>query len=325
MKNLKRIIYPFFLAALFIFSISSCTKEANTNVSTNNNDWLIPYANISNTPANFLSFKSIDSPKFELASKLNHISDFETVVSLKENNVIRVYLLKDLQGVEIVNDRIDDLYFTISYCPLTCSCIAFNRKINGKINSFGVSGMLYNDNLMPFDRDTESIWSQMLGESVNGKLISTKIKRIMLVQSSWKYIKDYYPNAQVLVNKNNTSSRAIQKTRNINLGVLDKFGIKVFTMDDKIKTSFISSLNTFSVLYLKEYQMMTAFESINSSFSLLSNSVFPNVLIDQTGNYIDIYGYVTKGPKRGQRVLWAPGYIAETWAFNNFYDTVEFN
>jgi len=41
---------------------------------------------------------------------------------------------------------------------------------------FGVSGLLYESNLLMFDRKTESLWSQIEGRSVVGKYSGTELK-----------------------------------------------------------------------------------------------------------------------------------------------------
>ena len=49
----------------------------------------------------------------------------------------------------------------VTYCPLCNSGVAFERTVEGEATTFGVSGFLYADNLVMFDRATESLWPQL--------------------------------------------------------------------------------------------------------------------------------------------------------------------
>ncbi|MEE3004563.1 MAG: DUF3179 domain-containing (seleno)protein [Chloroflexota bacterium] len=40
----------------------------------------------------------------------------------------------------------------------------YSTKINGKVLSFGTSGMLYHSNKLMYDRGAKSLWHQFLGE-----------------------------------------------------------------------------------------------------------------------------------------------------------------
>ena len=64
---------------------------------------------------------------------------------------------------EIAN--FDELGLAVTYCPLTGSSIAFHRSgVDGA--QFGVSGLLYKNNLVMYDRTAvdgeDSLWPQML-------------------------------------------------------------------------------------------------------------------------------------------------------------------
>lgn len=72
---------------------------------------------------------------------------------------------------EVVNDDVNDLKVAITYCPLTGTAIGWDRQLNKNvITTFGVSGFLFNTNLMPYNRRTNSLWSQQRLECVNGPL-----------------------------------------------------------------------------------------------------------------------------------------------------------
>ncbi len=68
----------------------------------------------------------------------------------------------------------------------------------GNLTTFGVSGMLYNSNIIPYDRETDSYWSQMLLKAVNGELKGTPADTCKLIETRWDTWKDMYPETMVL-------------------------------------------------------------------------------------------------------------------------------
>jgi hypothetical protein len=138
-------------------------------------EWLISTREIQ-----FGSFRdgirSIDNPKFiKMGGKeivdnsfYSTLEKDELITLIDHNGAFKAYPHRILEYHEIVNDISEELCLTISYCPLTGTSRAWASKVNNKITEFGVSGLLYNNNLILYDRETESHWSQILNLSVNG-------------------------------------------------------------------------------------------------------------------------------------------------------------
>ncbi len=93
----------------------------------------------------------------------------EPVVTVEiEGQTPRAYPLRYLTWHEIVNDTIGDTPIAVTFCPLCNSGIVFDRRLNGELLSFGVSGKLRLSNLIMYDRETESWWQQFGGEAIVG-------------------------------------------------------------------------------------------------------------------------------------------------------------
>jgi len=86
----------------------------------------------------------------------------------------------------------------ITYCPLTGTAIGWLQTIENQETEFGVSGLLYNNNLIAFDRSTQSNWSQMSLMAVNGPLIGTDAQTFQLVETRWTTWKAMYPETKVV-------------------------------------------------------------------------------------------------------------------------------
>ncbi len=71
---------------------------------------------------------------------------------------------------EIVNENAGGNPIAITYCPLTGSALVFSGQLaDGRTTTFGTSGMLYNSNLVMYDRATKSMWPQLFGVAVRGE------------------------------------------------------------------------------------------------------------------------------------------------------------
>jgi hypothetical protein len=75
----------------------------------------------------------------------------------------------------------------------------YSRIINGEENSFGVSGKLIRNVLVMYDRSTGSLWSQLLGEAVEGKLLGTKLTYVPSQMTTWADWKAQHPDTLALV------------------------------------------------------------------------------------------------------------------------------
>ncbi len=110
----------------------------------------------------------------------------------------RAYPHNVLWWHEIVNDELGGRAIVVSYCPLTGSGMVYDPVIGGRTLNFGVSGLLFDNNLVLFDRATDSLWSQMRVQSVCGTLSSTAPALLPVVQSTWAAWKALHPDTTVV-------------------------------------------------------------------------------------------------------------------------------
>ncbi|MCB8945900.1 MAG: DUF3179 domain-containing protein [Ardenticatenaceae bacterium] len=74
----------------------------------------------------------------------------------------------------------------------------YSREINGQEYTFGVSGKLIRNVLVMYDRQTESLWSQLLGEAVQGELVGTKLTYVPSWMTTWAEWKTMHPETVAL-------------------------------------------------------------------------------------------------------------------------------
>ncbi len=141
---------------------------------------------------------SIDHPKFIAPGSVDYMQDADEVVSVTVGEETRAYPLRILVFHEIVNDEIAGQPIAVTYCPLCGTAMVFNRKVGERTLDFGVSGLLFQSDVLMYDRQTESLWSQMEMAAVAGPLVKTKFKWLPSQQLAWSAWLEKYPKGKVL-------------------------------------------------------------------------------------------------------------------------------
>ena len=144
---------------------------------------------------------SIDNPTFLNAGDVDYLKDKDRVLGVVVEGDARAYPIRVLNWHEIVNDEISGKAVAVTYCPLCGSGIVYAADFEGKAHKFGVSGLLYNSDVLLFDRQTETLWSQILSKGVSGKWVNKKLEVIHSAHTSWASWKEQYPKTKVLSNK----------------------------------------------------------------------------------------------------------------------------
>ncbi len=142
---------------------------------------------------------AINDPRFESLDEASRwLKKQEPVIALAVGGEARAYPLQILIWHEIVNDQVGKTPVAVTFCPLCYSAIAFDRRINGRVHTFGVSGMLRNSDMVMFDRETESWWQQTIGEAIVGDLTGTKLTQLPTQIISFEQFSEIYKHGRVL-------------------------------------------------------------------------------------------------------------------------------
>ena len=125
---------------------------------------------------------SVDEPNFVAAASLQNILSTSSL-GIVIHEAGRFYPFPMLETREIVNDILPDgRAVAVTYCPLCGTGIVFDRKIRGEVFEFGVSGMLWQSNLLMYNRSSRiedrNLWSQVLGQAVVGDMAGVKLSVI---------------------------------------------------------------------------------------------------------------------------------------------------
>ena len=165
-------------------AISGSSAMAQSGPSFWSHEW--PDTDFSQTSVDFIEILSggppkdgipaVDDPQFVTVSDVEGIGAREPVVTVEiEGARPRTYPIRYLTWHEIVNDRIDGVPVTVTFCPLCNSAIVFDGRTEMGELTFGVSGKLRNSDMIMYDRQTESWWQQFTGEAIVGKLLGASL------------------------------------------------------------------------------------------------------------------------------------------------------
>lgn len=127
----------------------------------------------------------IDDPVFIPVAEAGWIEDREPGILLDVDGDARFYPLSVLTRHEIVNDTVGDRPVAVTYCPLCNTAVTFDRRVDGDVLRFGVSGLLRNSDLVMWDDATESLWQQITGEAIVGELAGESLEIIPAAIVRW--------------------------------------------------------------------------------------------------------------------------------------------
>lgn len=138
---------------------------------------------------------SIDEPTFGTGYK-GTVEDEVIVVEFGDQ--ARAYPIRYLNYHEIVNDRLDETPIAVTWCPLCGSAVVYDRRHNGTELEFGVSGKLADDDLVMYDRQTESEWKQSSGQCIAGQYEGDSLSVLPGLLISVEEFWETYPDGVIL-------------------------------------------------------------------------------------------------------------------------------
>lgn len=135
------------------------------------------------------------------ASEASYLDSSETVFGITVRGSSRAYPQRILDWHEMANDSLGGQPFALSYCTLCGSAIAYaTSRPDGPPHVFGSSGLLYRSNKLMYDEATLSLWSNLTGEPVAGRLAGRDIALPILPMTvtTWGDWKARHPDTTVL-------------------------------------------------------------------------------------------------------------------------------
>jgi hypothetical protein len=144
---------------------------------------------------------ALDNPAHLPAEQARYLKEDEKVFGVDVGGERRAYPLRILDWHEMLNDVVGGEPVTLSYCTLCGSGVLYaTRTPAGSAYTFGTSGLLYRSNKLMVDRQTLSLWNNLTGEPVVGRLARSPIRLevLPLVITTWKEWRERHPDTTAL-------------------------------------------------------------------------------------------------------------------------------
>lgn len=138
----------------------------------------------------------LGGPRFTSAAEASatYLRPGDLVVGLYDGTEARAYPHNLMWWHEIVNDTFGGQRLSVSLCPLTGSALVFSAESS----AYGVSGNLYNSNLVLYDHATGSLFSQLRRQSVTGPRKGERLAEVPFVETTWARWLQMHPDTKVL-------------------------------------------------------------------------------------------------------------------------------
>jgi len=351
--------FKYFLYWSFFFVVFiSCNND--DDVQNTSTTWLIPANEVLDGGPGKDGIPSVDNPNFALVSETTYLNDNDLVIGFKDGDVIKAYSHQILDWHEIVNDDVNNVSIAITYCPLTGTAIGWDRNIEGEKTTFGVSGLLYNTNLLPYDRKTDSNWSQMRLDCVNGSLEGQKIVTHQVVETTWGTWKSMFPESEVMTTETGISrqygsypyinsagqdyrvdewllfnvtpldSRLPRKERV--LGVIENGQAKTYRFSSFAEETVNVVEDNFNskglvIVGSQERNFLMAFERTLADGTVLTFESIQEdgeaIMMDNEGNKWNLFGEAIEGSRVGEQLVNLESYIGYWMAWGAFYPDAE--
>lgn len=177
-------------------------RPSNLNVS----NWTTDFCNGDVDFNEFLSggppkdgIPSVNNPIMESITDASEwLSDRSPVIAVEIDGDARAYPQAVLMWHEIANDEVGGVPVAVTFCPLCNSSITFDRRVDGEVLEFGVSGLLRNSDMVMFDRQTETWWQQLTGEGLVGNYADTLLEFVPSQVISFSQFIERYPDGLVM-------------------------------------------------------------------------------------------------------------------------------
>ncbi len=193
----KELMYPFILSVVLCITVNfELLADMKNGFDLSNAS--IPQSEIQLGGPSRDGIPALDNPKFVSVEKVNYLDDNDIVIGFTHDGEARAYPTRILLWHEVVNDTVAGRAIVVTYCPLCATGMVFDRYIEGRLRNFGVSGLLYWSNVLMFDRDSDSLWSQLAMRAVSGPSMGQELKWLPSDYARWKDWKSKYPKGSVL-------------------------------------------------------------------------------------------------------------------------------
>jgi hypothetical protein len=142
----------------------------------------------------------VNAPFIKAQEVVSQVAPDELVLGVELNGQARAYPLNMLTGptYEIINDTLGGHAIAATWCPLCYNGVVYSRQVKGRDLTFGIAGTLWNNSQIMYDAETNSYWSQLMGQAMQGELKGTKLEVLSSDLTTWAAWRRAHPETTVV-------------------------------------------------------------------------------------------------------------------------------
>ena len=307
---------------------------------------------------------AITNPTMVRQDNVDYLSDNDLVFGIVINGDARAYPHNIGWWHEIGNDVVGGHPVSITFCPLTGTGLVFDGALpDGRRLDLGVSGLLYNTNLVMFDRRNDTLYPQIYAASITGDTKGEALALMPVVETTWSAWKRLYPETRVIArgpyprtryteypygnyrtdNRDFLFSIRPSLSTNINDYAIDfpaKGRVLGVRIDAEARAYPFEKMGSQRVVndVLGGLEIAVVFDAGSEmiipysrrldgqvlSFSIEDDGSFPFSLRDaETGSLWDIRGRAIEGELKGQQLTQVPAHNAMWFAWVTFWPNTD--
>jgi len=142
--------------------------------------------------------RSVDAPEFVPLEAATWVGPSTPVLGLELAGEARAYPVHLMEYHQVVNDELAGKPVVVTYDPIAGAPVAYRSALGDRRLSFGVSGLIHQSNFLLYDRETESLWSQLRGDALAGPLSGSELERLRIRQEPMAVWAHRHPGTRVL-------------------------------------------------------------------------------------------------------------------------------
>ncbi|WP_432798596.1 DUF3179 domain-containing (seleno)protein [Poriferisphaera sp. WC338] len=144
---------------------------------------------------------SISSPQLAPISEPQPYHPDTRVITVTINRTTHIYPIHILNWHECVNDIIDATPIAVFFCPLCDSVSVVDRRFKNQTLEFGISGLLHNSNVLLYDRQTKSLYSQLKLQAISGPHAGQSLTHLSSFSiTTYQQAQKQFPHAKIMTN-----------------------------------------------------------------------------------------------------------------------------
>lgn len=350
MNGLRKFVFAIMSVAIIAVSCGDTVLTEKTT-----DGWLINRDELYSRGVGKGGIFSLDLPRLELARRATYLHDNDRIIGIIIDGQARAFPLNILRWHEIVNDMVDDEFFSVIYGPFTATGMVWRREYNGDSTSYGVSDLVYNGSHILFDRASDSYWVPMMQKCVYGIRVNEDSPDIRFIETTWRTWTDMYPESFV-VSRNTIYNydydddpypqysadnemlfypithydNRLPRKEKVHAVIADNFASayrismlpdSVHAMNEIFAGEPIvvagSNMNNFVISFSRRLDDDTVL-----TFAAIQDSL-PAVFRDNEGTVWDVFGNAISGPRTGESLAMLDSYNCYWFALASIFPDVE--